>query len=70
MNRDNQTIRRCMRRYLVRYGQTDTRHLITTFAYHFNVPRQVISGDLSALCKYKTVRVDVIVPSRYSIACA
>lgn len=67
--RDNRVIRRTYRRYLKHYGPTDSRKVIACLAYHFRQPRQVISGNLSALCcKYETVKVDVIVPSRYSIA--
>ncbi len=65
---NNKKIRRVMRKFVKRYGQQNTRKMISLFSKAYRTTKQRIAGNLRTM-KYdeKTIQIETYIPCHYSV---
>lgn len=68
MRNINIYIRMAIARYLSRHGTPqDTREIIATFAKRYATTKQRVSGNLAAMKKAGSIRIDTVVEGKKSL---
>lgn len=64
---ENKQIRRAMRKFLVHYGQQDTRKMTSLFSSAYNTNKHRIAGNLRAMeYNEQTIQIKTHIPHSYS----
>lgn len=66
---ENKQLRRAIRRLLLHYGASDTRHITTIVARAYKIPKQRVAGNLrSMVYDSKSCTIQTHIPGVYSVA--